>query len=136
MDSGTTQWMSKSGSKGAMEAKNEVGCVTYKHFQDGYVNNLDGWDKKAFSRYELKRFGIPNCSITCRQIYQINNDPYAGLKGEAVQSNSIQDFGLKLDIRETIAIIKAYILCNEFGVDINTAAETIAWAYECYARLN
>lgn len=134
LDSGTAQRLSKWGAKSAVKAKNKVGSVPYRHFQDGYVDNLDGWDEKAFSKYELRRFGIANCPISCRQIYQVTDGPYAGLKGEAVQSNTVQDFGLKLDIREPTAIIKAHILCNEYGIDIDTAAETIAWAYECYER--
>ena len=134
MDSGTALRMSRWGAKSAVKAKNKVGSVPYKHFQDGYVDNLEGWDEMAFSQYESKRFGIKGCPISCRQIFQIKDGPYAGLEGEAVESNTVQDFGLKLDIRETTAIIKAHILCNEYGIDIDTAAETIAWAYECYDR--
>ena len=134
LDSGTAQRLSKWGAKSAVKAKNKVGSVPYRHFQDGYVDDLSGWDEKAFTKYELKRFGIANCPISCRQIYQVTDGPYAGLKGEAVQSNTVQDFGLKLDIREPTAIIKAHVLCNDYGIDIDTAAETIAWAYECYDR--
>ena len=133
-DSGTAQRMSKWGAKSAVKAKNKVGSVPYRHFQDGYVESLDGWDEKAFTKYELKRFGIKNCPISCRQIYKVGDGPYAGLEGEAVQSNTVQDFGLKLDIRESTAIIKAHVLCNEYGIDIDTAAETISWAYECYEK--
>ncbi len=134
LESGTAQRMSQWGAKSAVKAKNKVGSVPYRHFQDGFVDNLDGWDEKAFTKYEVKRFGIKNCPIRCRQIYKVSDGPYAGLEGEAVQSNTVQDFGLKLDIREPTAIIKAHILCNDFGIDIDTAAETIAWAYECYER--
>ena len=134
LDSGTAQRMSRWGAKSAVKAKNKVGSVPYMHFQDGFVDNLEGWDERAFLKYEVKRFGITNCPISCRQIYKIEQGPYAGLEGEAVQSNTVQDFGLKLDIREPTAIIKAHVLCNEYGIDIDTAAETIAWAYECFDR--
>lgn len=134
LDSGTAQRMSKWGAKSAVKAKNKVGSVPYKHFQDGYVESLEGWDEKAFTKYEVKRFGITNCPISCRQIYKVDNGLYSGLEGEAVQSNTVQDFGLKLDIREPSAIIKAHILCNDFGIDIDTASETISWAYECYEK--
>jgi aldehyde:ferredoxin oxidoreductase len=134
LNSGTTLRMSRWGAKSAVKAKNKVGSVPYRHFQDGYVDNLDGLDENAFSKYEVKRFGIENCPIICRQIYRVSDGPYAGLEGEAVESNTVQDFGLKLDIRETTAIIKAHVLCNDYGIDIDTVAETIAWAYECYDR--
>lgn len=132
--SGTAQRLSKWGAKSAVKAKNKIGSVPYRHFQDGYVESLEGWDEHAFTRYELKRFGIENCPIACRQIYKVEEGPYAGLEGEGVQSNTVQDFGLKLDIREPTAIIKAHILCNDLGIDIDTAAETVAWAYECYEK--
>jgi len=134
LKSGTANRLSKWGAKSAVKAKNKIGSVPYRHFQDGYVESLEGWDEHAFIKYELKRFGIDNCPISCRQIYKVEEGPYGGLEGEGVQSNTVQDFGLKLDIREPTAIIKAHILCNDLGIDIDTAAETIAWAYECYEK--
>ena len=126
--------MSKWGAKSAVKAKNKVCSVPYKHFQEGHVNDLKGWDEKSFLKYEVKRFGIKGCPISCRQIYHITDGPYAGTIGEAVESNTVQDFGLKLGIREPTAIIKAHIMCNEYGMDIDTVAESVAWAYECYDR--
>jgi len=134
INSGTAQRLSKWGAKSAVKAKNKVCSVPYKHFQDGHVNDLKGWDEKAFLKYEVKRFGIKNCPISCRQIYHITDGPYAGTIGEAVESNTVQDFGVKLDIRDSATIIKAHIMCNEYGMDIDTVAESVAWAYECYDR--
>ena len=134
INSGTAQRLSKWGAKSEVKAKNKVCSVPYKHFQDGHVNDLKGWDEKSFLKYEVKRFGIKGCPISCRQIYHITDGPYAGTIGEAVESNTVQDFGVKLDIRDSATIIKAHIMCNEYGIDIDTVAESVAWAYECYDR--
>jgi aldehyde:ferredoxin oxidoreductase len=44
------------------------------------------------------------------------------------------DFGSKLDIHYAPAIIRAHFLCNEYGIDIDTVAESVAWAFECYEK--
>jgi len=134
INSDTAKRLSKWGAKSAVKAKNKVCSVPYKHFQDGHVDDLTGFDEKAFLKYEVKRFGIKGCPISCRQIYHITDGPYAGTIGEAVESNTVQDFGVKLDIRDSATIIKAHIMCNEYGMDIDTVAESVAWAYECYDR--
>lgn len=116
--------------------KNEVGGVPFRHYQDGYMNpgKIRCISEGAFKRFERRRFSAVTCPITCRAIYEVKNGPFAGTIGEAMEANTVQDFGYKLDITNPAAIIKAHVLCNEYGIDMDTAAETIAWAYECYEK--
>jgi aldehyde:ferredoxin oxidoreductase len=133
--SSSAQRMSALGTKAAFKGKNAVCAVAYRHFQDGYVQSLEGLDEEAFNRFEQKeRFSCKGCPVTCRQKFRIDEGPYTGSQGEAVHCNTIQDFGSKLDIRYTPAIIKANLLCNDYGIDIDTASESIAWAFECYEK--
>jgi aldehyde:ferredoxin oxidoreductase len=122
------------GTKLSAKGKNAVGAIAFRHFQDGFTKSLEGFDENAFAPYEQKRFSCPGCPISCRQLFRIDTGPYAGVEGESIQANSIQDFGAKLDIRYTPAIIKAHLLCNEYGMDIDTVAESIAWAFECFEK--
>ena len=127
--------MSTLGTKFSFKGKNAVCAVTYRHFQDGYVQSLEGYDVESFGRYEEKeRFSCNGCPVTCRQTFKIDEGPYAGTQGEAIHCNTIQDFGSKLDINYTPAIIKANLLCNDYGMDIDTTAESIAWAFECWEK--
>jgi len=118
----------------SLRGKNAVCGIAFRHFQDGHMRSLEGIDEHAFAQYEQRRFSCSGCPVCCRQIFRIETGPYAGVEGESIQANSVQDFGAKLDIRYVPAIIKAHVLCNEFGVDIDTAAESIGWAFECYEK--
>jgi len=120
----------------SVTVKNEVGGVPFRHYQDGYMNpeKVRFVSEEAFKRFERRRFSAVTCPITCRAIYEVKNGPFAGTIGEAMEANTVQDFGYKLDITNPAAIIKAHVLCNEYGIDIDTAAESIAWAYECYEK--
>jgi len=122
------------GTKAGIKSKNAVSALAFRHFQDGSVPSLEDIDEQAFAPYEQKRFHCQGCPVSCRQEFQVNTGPYAGIEGESVQGNSIQDFGTKLDIQYPPAIIKAHLLCNEYGMDIDTVAESIAWAFECYEK--
>jgi len=127
--------MSALGTKSAFKGKNALYAITYRHFQDGHVDSVEGFDVEFFARYEeKKRFSCTGCPAQCRQTFRIDEGPYAGTQGEAIHCNTIQDFGTKLDINYTPAIIKANLLCNAYGMDIDSAAEVIGWAIECFEK--
>ena len=132
---GTVQKISLLGTKFSFKGKNAVCAVTHRHFQDGHMASIEGLDVEAFGRYEEKRrFSCKGCPVTCRQTFRVEEGPYAGTRGEAIHCNTIQGFGAKLDIDYTPAIIKANLLCNDFGMDMDTVSETIAWAFECFEK--
>lgn len=120
----------------SVSSKNEIGGVPLRHYQDGYIDpkDLEKIDKYSFKKYEQKRFSVKNCPIDCRAIYKVGSGEYEGTEGEAMQANTIQNFGFKLDIKCAPAIIKAHLLCNKLGLDMDTVAESIAWAFECYDK--
>ena len=122
------------GTKAGIKGKNAVSAVAFRHFQDGSMPSLEGIDEQAFAAYEQKRFHCQGCPVSCRQEFRVDDGPYAGIQGESVQANTIQDFGTKLDIRYAPAIIKAHLLCNEYGMDIDMVGESVAWAFECYEK--
>jgi aldehyde:ferredoxin oxidoreductase len=126
--------MGLKGTIGSAAKKNLVGGVPYRHYQDGFMNprRINLIDSCSFQRYEQFRFGTRGCPITCRATYKIRKEDGTTLSGEAMQANTIQDFGYKLDIVDPAAIIQANLLCNAYGLDMDTCAESIAWAFECY----
>jgi len=128
--------MNMHGTLATATPKNKIGALPYKHYQDGYMEpeSLEKIDENAFKNYEQHRFSAVGCAIKCRSTYEIRTGSYAGTVGEAMETNTIQDFGYKLGISYPPAIIRAHILCNEYGIDIDTVAESIAWAYECYEK--
>lgn len=116
--------------------KNAIGCVPFRHYNDGYMDpqSFNKLSAEAFKQYETLRFTTRGCPLKCRAEYAVKNGPYKGTSGGAMEANTIQDFGYKLDITYPPAIIKANILCNEYGMDMDTVAESIAWAFECFDK--
>ena len=117
-------------------SKNAIGGVPLRHYKDGYMEpkSFNKLSAEAFKQYETLRFTARGCPLKCRAKYAITDGPYKGTYGEAMEANTIQDFGYKLDITYPPAIIKANILCNEYGMDMDTVAESIAWAFECFDK--
>ncbi|MFW6176063.1 MAG: aldehyde ferredoxin oxidoreductase family protein [Thermoplasmatota archaeon] len=120
----------------SVSSKNEIGGVPYRHYQDGFINQdeLKKIDKHSFKAYEKRRFSATDCPIECRAIYNVKTGTYEGTEGEGMEANTIQDFGFKLDVTYPPAIIKAQVLCNDLGMDMDTVAESLAWAFECYEK--
>lgn len=128
--------MNEHGTLSTVAMKNAIGGVPFRHYQDGHMHSskINRIAKLSFKEYERRRFSAIGCPLKCRAVYEIREGPYAGTVGEAMEANTVQDFGYKLDISYPPAIIKANVLCNEYGIDMDTAAESIAWAYECYEK--
>jgi len=113
---------------------NWSGCPV-RNFQDGY------WEKSKNIRCEelVKRFskgnlGCFSCPISCSHWLRISTGEFKGVSGEGFETNTINNFGYKLGIDNWPAIIKAHVLCSQYGLDVDNTAGPIAWAMECYQR--
>ncbi|KXA97782.1 hypothetical protein AKJ38_00215 [candidate division MSBL1 archaeon SCGC-AAA259I14] len=113
---------------------NWSGCPV-RNFQDGY------WDKSDRIRcedlvenYSVKNIGCFACPVSCSHWLKISNGDFEGTTGEGFQTNTINNFGYKLNIDNWPAIIKAHVLCSQYGLDVDNTAGSIAWAAECYQR--
>ncbi|MGV9205829.1 MAG: aldehyde ferredoxin oxidoreductase family protein [Promethearchaeia archaeon] len=119
-----------------VRSKNKIGGVPIRHYQDGFIQETDlkKIDRYEFKKFEKNRFSAINCPINCRSSYKFKLGEDDQDEGEAMEANTIQDFGFKLNILNPSGIIKSQLLCNRFGIDMDTAGETIAWAFECYQK--
>lgn len=113
---------------------NWSGCPV-RNFQDGY------WEKSKNIRCEdlVKRFserslGCFSCPISCSHWLSISAGKFEGVSGEGFETNTINNFGYKLNIDNWPAIIQAHVLCSQYGLDVDNTAGPIAWAMECYQR--
>jgi aldehyde:ferredoxin oxidoreductase len=111
--------------------------LTYRNFQD------DTWDpakvalvtQKVFKqKYEKRRVGCFNCSISCGRFYNIEEGKYAGLKMEGVQINALRGLGSNLDIASPADIIKANAICNQYGLNIDGIASLVGWVLDCFQK--
>lgn len=84
-----------------------------------------------FYRLKIGNKSCKSCPIGCWTIHEII-DHSGKLYVEALQGNTIHNFGAKVGLNEPKDVLKAHFLCNEYGLDEDVTANVIAWAIDCY----
>ena len=90
----------------------------------------DNWSNITSEKIETC-FG---CPVGCSFLSTVTDGPYKGTRTATVHANAFWDFSMKLDIYDVAVVHKAQELCNRYGLDIDSVAGVIAWAYECYEK--
>lgn len=120
-----------------LERNNNTGGNTVRNFQDAY------WDpekvkkvcaEEILKNYALRKMGCFGCPLPCSFYLNVAQGEFAGTRGEGFKADSHKDFGPKLDVGYLPAIIKAHVLCSQYGLDVDSASGVIAWAFECYEK--
>jgi len=111
--------------------------LTFRNYQNGT------WDsakvavvtQKVFKeKYEKRRVGCFNCTISCGRFYSIGEGKHAGVKMEGVQINALRGFGSNLDIASPADIIRANAIANQYGLNIDGIASVAGWVFECFEK--
>lgn len=85
-------------------------------------------------RYFYKDYACFCCPISCHTRWKIKDGLYAGEKGPFLELGPISVWGPILDNACAPSILKAYNLCNHYGMDMMNCGELIATAAEWYQR--
>lgn len=136
-NSKTTEAYTKYGTIGAVRNRVNFSSIAYKNFLDlnipqEMVKTFD--PDRINEEYKERNISCFACPIACSRIFSIKRGAYAGLKTEGTQFESLVDFGGKLAVNDFSFVIKATALCNQYGLDVDLPAGTIAWAMECYEK--
>ena len=73
------------------------------------------------------------CPIACGRIAEIKEGKYKS-KGEGPEYESLGALGSMCDVDNLEAITLAHFLCNEYGLDVISAGNTIGFAMECFEK--
>jgi aldehyde:ferredoxin oxidoreductase len=87
----------------------------------------------GFPKYRKGISACFMCPVGCMPFSEIDEGRYGGTKGEGFWSNTVMD-AVRLDITDPRAMIKAWILANELGLDTDFATSVISWGFECYEK--
>ena len=74
------------------------------------------------------------CQVGCGRRIELKEDPYAGTRGEGPEYETIALMGANCGVDNLNIIVKANLLCNEFGLDTISSGNTIGFAMECFER--
>lgn len=112
---------------------NDCCTLPYRNFQDDHWSNEKFLKvrPKVFEKWKTRNIAEFNSPIYMSSFYKI---PEEGIETEGFEQNHAWDYMGKLDMNDPIAIIKAHILCNSLGLDIDNSSGVIAWAFELYEK--
>lgn len=107
-----------------------------RNFQDGFWDpeKVERTSQHNLEKYSVKRISCFACPKASSKYLRVTEGEFEGVEGEGYYVNTQRDFGCKLDIDNLQAIIKAHMLCSQYGLDVDGPAGSIAWAMECYQR--
>ncbi len=87
----------------------------------------------GFPRHRRAIFACPACPLGCMPFSAITRGRHAKTAGPGFWINTIMD-AARLDITDAAGMTKAWILCNQLGLDTDFATSVISWAFECYEK--
>ena len=82
------------------------------------------------SDYQIKAAACVACPISCRRDYRVVSGPFAGTTAK-VEWETIAR-AMTCGIKEPEAVIAWANICNHYGLDIEGAGDTVAFAMECF----
>ncbi len=83
-------------------------------------------------KYVIKDTFCYACPIGCGKLIEIKVGPYAGVRGEAAEYETVAALGSMLDIADLEAVNRANEICNRVGVDTISTGGIIAYAFEAF----
>ena len=120
------------GTPGLTDAMNAGGILPTRNFRQGSFERVDEINFAAYLELRSGTRSCYACAVRCKPAMAFSDrhtvtDTYDGPEYEAVAG-----FGSDCAIGDLQAVARANELCNELGLDVISAAGTIAFAMECF----
>jgi aldehyde:ferredoxin oxidoreductase len=94
--------------------------------------NLVGMERGVPS-FQKKVIACFSCPVGCNPYFEIKKGKYKGTRGIGYWINSAF-YTTRFDVDDAAASIKFHLLTNQLGLDGDTTATVLAWAFECYEK--
>ncbi len=113
----------------------EFGALPGRNFQTGTIENwMETRSRKLVHKFSSRHISCIACPIACAHWVEIEEGPYQGLKMKDMEISPLIGFGAGCDINNIPAIVKLTEICQRYGMDMISAASTLAFAMELYQR--
>jgi len=111
------------------------GALPGRNFQTGTLENwMETRSRKMVPKYSTRGVACISCPIACAHWVEIEEGPYAGLKIKDMEVTPVIGFAAGCDIDNLPAVAKLTEVCQRYGIDMVSAASTVAFAMELYQR--
>ncbi|MBW2140660.1 MAG: aldehyde ferredoxin oxidoreductase family protein [Deltaproteobacteria bacterium] len=128
------QFLHQLGTAGVLEIANEVGVFPTRNFQTGVFEGAEKISGQAVRDTILtKRKACFSCPAGCSPMTRTIDPEFEG-EGAGPEYEGLYSLGGCCGIENLSAVVKAYYICNEMGMDVITAGVTIACAMELFQR--
>jgi aldehyde:ferredoxin oxidoreductase len=114
---------------------NDLSALSYKNYQDDYIpeESFAKISHEVFhNMYEVDRYACTACPTACGHVYFIDRGLYSGTRCLKAEANTVWNFGGKLAVDESSAILAAQEECCQLGLDIDNTSSVIGWAIDCF----
>jgi aldehyde:ferredoxin oxidoreductase len=128
-----SQAFSKYGTSMVVGITGKAGAIPTRNLQTGYFPEYEkiGGDSLVNS-HKTKDTACARCPLHCGNMTKAEKDYNAETEGPEYETLAM--FGANLGNSNLESIIMANNLCNEYGMDTISCADTIACAYELYEK--
>jgi len=89
---------------------------------------------EAWKQYEKGRTGCGNCSVRCKNVYEIPSGERRGERGEALEYESIFCMGTNCGVTDPVAIMEMSNLGDIYGLDVIPLGNVLALAKDLFTR--
>ncbi|MBN2322733.1 MAG: hypothetical protein JXQ30_03285, partial [Spirochaetes bacterium] len=139
MESGAGKALAYGGTAAFNGLVNGLSWVPVRNFQDCHTDPenaeklcVENWNTIVSRKIEDDAERCFGCPVNCSFFREITDGPYKGTVTANAQANMFWDFAFKFDIYDPAVTVKAQELCNQYGIDADSASGVVSWAYECY----
>ncbi|MBI5018571.1 MAG: aldehyde ferredoxin oxidoreductase family protein [Deltaproteobacteria bacterium] len=114
---------------------NAFGVLPTRNYQSGVFEGAENISGETLTRlYLKKRTACFGCPLACGRWTRIEEGPYAGTEGEGPEYEALGGFGSLCGNSDLASVIRANYVANDYGMDIISCGNSIAFAMECKER--
>ena len=130
------EMLRKVGTPGIVSLSHAGGLLPTRNFQTGMFEKMEQINSDALADTILVRHQSTcySCSVACRNVTQVKDGEYAGLRGEGPEYETLALCGSNMGIADIRVVMKFNEECSEVGIDTISAGNVCGWAMELYER--
>jgi len=130
-----TETLKKLGTPNLTAHRQKLGIWGAKNFQRGTIEDYEPISGETFrEKFLLKPLGCMGCMVRCRRYSSIQEGPFAPVYTKGPEYETIHALAAKPYITDPAIVLRAHVLCDEYGIDEQSAGSSIAMAMELYER--
>jgi aldehyde:ferredoxin oxidoreductase len=130
-----TETLRRLGTPNLTAHRQKLGIWGAKNFQRGTIEDYEPISGETFrNKFLLKTLGCMGCMVRCRRYSRIQEGSLAPIYTKGPEYETIHALGAKPYVTDPAIVLRAHYLCDEYGIDEQTAGSSIAMAMELYER--